>query len=84
MGGWVFLDEIKNDHCVCCCCWQYYNVMLSNFYFVLSCIYRICMKSGGGGGQALYLGVVCLLNFVEYSETFTHPPKPPELEMFGL
>ena len=50
MGGWVFLDEIKNDHCVCCCCWQYYNVMLSNFYFVLSCIYRICMKSGGGGG----------------------------------
>ena len=23
------------------------------------------------------------MNFVEYSETFTHPPKP-ELEMFGL
>ena len=42
---------------IVCCCWQHYNVILSNFYFVISCIYRICMKSGG---QALYIGVICL------------------------
>ena len=42
---------------IVCCCWQRYNVILSNFYFDSSCIYRICMKSGG---QALYIGVISL------------------------
>ena len=42
---------------IVCCCWQRYNVILSNFYFDSSCIYRICMKSGG---RALYIGVIGL------------------------